>query len=64
MVEHGIGTLEIKKRGVELDPAELRRQLRLAGPHQATMIISRTPHGAVAVIASRVEAESTETNLT
>ena len=57
VVEHGIGTLEIKKRGVEVDPARLRVQLRLAGPHQATMIISRTPHGAVAVIASRVGAD-------
>ena len=60
VVEHGIGTLEIKKRGVEVDPARLRRQLRLAGPNQATMIISRTPHGAVAVIASRVDAEPVE----
>ena len=57
VVEHGIGTLEIKKRGVEVDPARLRLQLRLAGPHQATMIISRTPHGAVAVIATRVGAD-------
>jgi len=57
VVEHGIGTLEIKKRGVEVDPARLRLQLRLVGPHQATMIISRTPHGAVAVIASRVGAD-------
>jgi hypothetical protein len=54
---HGIGALEIKKRGVELDPARLRRQLRLAGPNQATMIISRTPQGAMAVIASRVGAD-------
>ena len=58
VVEHGIGTLEIKKRGVEVDPARLRLQLRLAGPHQATMILSRTPQGAVAIIASRVGASA------
>ena len=61
VVEHGIGTLEIKKRGVEVDPARLRLQLRLAGPHQATMILSRTPQGAVAIIASRVGASAPDT---
>jgi len=60
--EHGVGTLEIKKRGIEIDPARLRTQLRLAGPHTATLIISRTPHGAVAVIASRVEANPVDVN--
>ena len=49
-----IGVLEIKKRGVDLDPAELRRRLRLAGPNSATMVISRTPNGAMAAIVERV----------
>jgi THUMP domain-like len=45
-----IGVLEIKKRGVEVDPAELRRRLRLAGPNGATIVISRTPNGAIAAV--------------
>ena len=49
-----IGVLEIKKRGVDVDPAELRRRLRLAGPNSATMVISRTPGGAIAAIVERV----------
>ena len=40
--EAQIGVLEIKKRGVDVDPAELRRRLRLAGPNSATMVISRS----------------------
>lgn len=49
-----IGVLEIKKRGVDLDPAELRRRLRLAGPNSATLVLSRTPSGAIAAIVERV----------
>jgi hypothetical protein len=49
-----IGVLEIKKRGIDVDPAELRRRLRLAGPNSATMVISRTPSGAIAAIVERV----------
>ena len=52
--EAQIGVLEIKKRGVDIDPAELRRRLRLAGPKSATMVISRTPSGAIAAIVERV----------
>jgi hypothetical protein len=49
-----IGVLEIKKRGVDVDPAELRRRLRLTGPNSATLVVSRTPGGAVAAIVERV----------
>jgi hypothetical protein len=49
-----IGVLEIKKRGIDVDPVELRRRLRLAGPNSATMVISRTPSGAIAAIVERV----------
>jgi SAM-dependent methyltransferase len=49
-----VGVLEIKKRGVDVDPAELRKGLRLSGPNTATMVISRTPSGAIAVIVARV----------
>jgi SAM-dependent methyltransferase len=49
-----IGALEIKKRGVDLDPADLRRRLRLAGPKSATIVISRTPNGAIAAVVERI----------
>jgi THUMP domain-like len=49
-----VGTLEIKKRGVDVDPAELRRQLRPDGPNQATLILTRTIDGARALVAERM----------
>ncbi len=54
MRTHQIGSLEIKKRGLDLDPAALRPRLGLTGPGRATLIISRTPRGAVAIIAERL----------
>lgn len=52
--EAQIGVLEIKKRGIDMDPAKLRRRLRLAGPNSATMVVSRTPSGAIAAGVDRV----------
>lgn len=52
--EHRIGTLEIKVRGIDVDPAALRRKLKPAGPGSATLLLSRTPDGAVAVVAKRI----------
>jgi hypothetical protein len=49
-----IGVLEIKKRGIDVDPADLRRRLRPAGPNSATLVIFPTPRGAVAAVAVRV----------
>jgi hypothetical protein len=37
----GIGRLEIRKRGVAVEPDELRRDLRLAGPAGATLVLLR-----------------------
>lgn len=39
--EHEIGTLEIKKRGVDITPETLRPKLKLAGPNSATLILTR-----------------------
>ena len=39
--ERGIGRLTIKKRGSALEPSQLRRDLRLAGPAEATIILTR-----------------------
>lgn len=50
----GIGTLEIKVRGIDLDPAVLRRRLRPTGRNAATLILTPTPHGARALLARRV----------
>lgn len=54
VTEHRVGRLEIKKRGVEVDPAALRRRLRPAGPAEATLILTRTPDGTRVVAGRRV----------
>lgn len=52
--ELGIGTLEIKKRGVDIDPAQFRTKLKLSGSASATLILTRGPSGRVAILADRV----------
>ncbi len=52
--DNGIGTLEIKTRGTDVDPATLRRALRPKGRASATVIIARTPDGARALVANRI----------
>ena len=49
-----IGVLEIKKRGVDVDPAALRKQLSLSGPESATLIVTRIGEKRVALLADRV----------
>ncbi len=49
-----IGALEIKKRGVAIDPASLRRQLKLRGDNAATLILTRIGRRATAIVAERV----------
>lgn len=51
--DHEVGRLEIKRRGVDVDPAELRRRLRPAGHASATLIITRTPAGTRVLVAER-----------
>ena len=50
----GIGTLEIKKRGVDVDPAALRTRLSLRGPESATLILTRIGDRRLTVLADRV----------
>lgn len=52
--ERGIGTVEIKKRGMDVDPAALRTRLRLAGPESATLILTRIAGAHTAILADRV----------
>ena len=41
LAARSIGTLEIKKRGMDVDPAQLRTRLALKGPESATLILTR-----------------------
>ncbi len=52
--ERGVGTLEIKKRGVDVDPARLRTRLKLRGSASATLILTRIGSTRVALLADRV----------
>lgn len=51
--EHQIGSLEIKKRGIDIDPAALRRRLKPKGPNAATLVLTPTPLGAKVVVVRR-----------
>ncbi|MEV8266892.1 class I SAM-dependent methyltransferase [Microbacterium sp. NPDC076911] len=53
---HNIGTLEIKKRGVDVDPAAFRRTLTLRGDASATLILARLGTKRLAILADRVAA--------
>ncbi|MDN6591930.1 THUMP-like domain-containing protein [Acidipropionibacterium jensenii] len=52
--QHRVGRLEIKKRGVDVDPAALRRRLRPSGRGAATLILTPTGDGARALVAERI----------
>ncbi|MFH8252078.1 SAM-dependent methyltransferase [Microbacterium sp. B2969] len=52
--DRGIGRLEIKKRGVDIDPAVLRKSLALRGAGSATLIMTRIGKRRVALLADRV----------
>jgi SAM-dependent methyltransferase len=52
--EREIGRLEIKKRGVDVDPAALRTRLKLRGPHSATLFLTRIGSRRTAILADRV----------
>jgi hypothetical protein len=56
--DEGIGILEIKKRGVDVDPAAVRKSLPLKGPNQATLIITRVGDKRIALVASRLPPQS------
>jgi hypothetical protein len=48
-----VGTLEIKKRGVETDPEAFRKKLKLRGDNVATLILTRIGRREVAIVADR-----------
>ncbi|GEK86946.1 class I SAM-dependent methyltransferase [Microbacterium aerolatum] len=49
-----IGTLEIKKRGMDVDPAAFRKKLHLRGAASATLILTRVGDRRMAILADRV----------
>ena len=54
VADRGVGTLEIKKRAIDVDPAALRKQLKPKGRAAATIILARTVEGTKALIAHRI----------
>ena len=50
-----LGELEIKKRGLDIDPAHLRTTLSLKGSGQATLILTRAAGKKIAILARRIE---------
>jgi hypothetical protein len=53
LAARGIGTLEIKKRGVDVDPAQLRKKLALKGSASATLVVTRVAGRHTALLAER-----------
>jgi THUMP domain-like len=54
LASRNIGTLEIKKRGVDIDPASLRKRLHLTGEISRTLIVTRVGDDRVALLCERV----------
>jgi len=50
----GVGTVEIKKRGVDVDPAALRTRLKLKGAERATIVLTREQGRHVALLVERL----------
>ncbi|WP_349260103.1 class I SAM-dependent methyltransferase [Actinocrinis sp.] len=50
VAERGIGVLTVKKRGADMDPAVLRKQLRPAGPNSAVLIVTRVLGAHIALL--------------
>jgi hypothetical protein len=54
LAARGVGTLEIKKRGVDVDPAQLRTRLKLKGAASATIVLTREAGRHVALLVERI----------
>ena len=52
--ERNIGQLEVKKRGVEIDPEQFRRELKPRGDQSATLLITDHANRHIAIVAQRV----------
>ncbi len=49
-----VGTVEIKKRGVDVDPAQFRKRLRLRGRRSVTLVLTRLEGRHTAVLCERL----------
>lgn len=54
LAARGIGTLEIKKRGVDIDPAAFRTKLALSGEASATLVLTRIAGARTAILVERI----------
>ncbi|QDZ14928.1 class I SAM-dependent methyltransferase [Humibacter ginsenosidimutans] len=54
LAQRGIGTLEIKKRGADVDPAALRKRLQLKGEASGTLVLTRIGSRHVALLVERL----------
>jgi hypothetical protein len=54
VIENQIGILEIKKRGVDITPEELRKKLKLNGSGTATLIMTKVLGARKAIIANPI----------
>lgn len=52
--ERGIGELEIKKRGINLRPEEVRQQLAVKGENRGVLLLTRQAERITAILAERV----------
>jgi len=50
LAEREIGRLTIKQRGTGIDPAALRKQLKLKGANEATLVATRVGADHVAIL--------------
>jgi hypothetical protein len=57
LAEQRMGRLEIKKRGVEIDPRELHRQLQVPGDEAGVILLMKLDARAIAIIAQRLAHE-------
>jgi hypothetical protein len=52
--EHRIGRLEVKKRGVDIEPEELRREIAGEGDESATVLVVRMGASVRAIVTKRI----------
>jgi len=55
LATHDVGRVEIKKRGIDIDPAEFRKKLTLTGSGDGVVILTRAGTRRVALIARRID---------
>ena len=49
-----VGTLTVKKRGVDVSPEVLRKRLGIAGSHATTLVVTRAERGTLALLVTPV----------